>query len=310
MNRKHSNRKLGHESLEKRELFAGDLTAYVGIDGTLNISEKSGQAGQANSFEISQGLSVNSIKLTGKINATGSTTLIDGSLSKVFFVPLGNISVQTGNGNDWVHVKNVQLNRLSVNTGAGMDRLWMDNAKTKGSVTANMGTEADYVGIVGSTIGNDATDNLKVDLGAGRDEFFLKGYTAPAEIKGDLHIHAVSAETEADVDKITIDLAKVGGTLFARTGGGDDTINMRRVIVGDDLILSAGADRDTAVLSEIQVLDDFWADVGSGNDTLEVDDVAADVFQVLGGDGFDTLIRRRNGQVRVNMTPVSFETIR
>lgn len=313
MNRKHSNRKLGHESLEKRELFAGDITAFIGSDGNLTILEKSGQPGQANAFEISRGiysLSGNSIKVTGKTNASGAMTLIDGSLSKVFNVPSGNVRVLTGNGNDWVYVKNAQLNKLEVDTGAGIDRLWMENSKTKGAVTVRMGTEADYVGVVASTVGDDLTDHLNVDLGAGRDEFYLKGYTAPAEIKGNLLINMASVETEVDVDTVTIDLAKVGGTLFARTGAGDDSVNMKRVIVGNDFTLSTGADRDTAILSEIQVLDDFWADMGSGNDTLDVDDISADVFQALGGDGNDTLIRRRNGQVRVNVFPSGFETMR
>ncbi len=296
------NRSLRLESLENRELFAGDAFAIIN-GGTLNIVETSGQTGQPQAIEITRtpfGFPGQSIRVRGLENAAGGTTLINGRAFVDFRVPSGNVSVNLGSGNDWVRVNDVTLNNLNVDTGNGRDAVTLGQGmKTTGTATIRTGADDDFVNLFEAQIGNDSLDNLNVYMGTGVDYFYSKSVSVLASVTGNLNLYMSENGLDRDTDTITLEKAKIGGSLTMHTGAGDDTISVNNTIVGNDFLLSTGADADTAKLKDLQVLDDVFANMGAGMDTLDLDNVWADRLEVNGEGDRDTLIRRRVGQVNV-----------
>jgi hypothetical protein len=309
MSIKSTNQKLRVEQLEKRELFAGDVLAFMDSDGALNIYERTDQAGSSQSIElVRRPFSYGGyIQVVGKVNESGATTLINGLTSQSFYVPGGNVRVLTGAGNDTVRIKNAPLNNVLVDTGIGQDRVFLENANTRGSVTLRMGSDYDFVGVYDSVIGDSSLDNLNINMGAGADNLYMKGTNIPVKVKGNLNITTFANETEVEQDWIGVNNIKVGASVVVRTGAGEDTVLLNRMIAGNDLSLSTGDQNDMAILTEVQVIDDVWAYMGKGDDTLDIDDVSADRMELYGDAGRDKLIRRRLGQVNTNVSPVSFE---
>jgi hypothetical protein len=311
MSKSISHRGLRLERLENREVFAGDVHLFLGQDGALNIAEKFGSFHQAQAVEISRtpfDYSGQMFRVKGVYNAGGQTTLVDGAAYKDIRVPSGNVNVNLGFGDDRVYLKDAPFNILNVDTGGGQDMVMLQNGmKTKGTVTVRTGADSDFVGLYDAQIGNDSLDNLNIYMDTGVDTFYSKGTNQPSNVRGNLNLNMNQNDLDKDVDNVTMNNAKIGGSLVIRTGSGDDTINLKRLTIGNDLFLNAGADKDTAVLSEVQALDDFWAYMGSGDDTLDLDDVWADRLETYGVGGRDRLIRGRPGQVNVYVQPSGFE---
>lgn len=300
MSKSSSNRTLRVESLENRELFAGDAVAAIS-NGSLYIFEATSQAGQPQAIEITRApydFTGQTIRVKGIPNANGGTTLINGQSFRDFRVPTGNVSVSLGSGNDWVNAGNVRLNRFDVETGNGRDVVnLLAGLKTTGTVTIRTGADYDFVNLQEAQIGNDSLDNLNVYMGTGEDWFYSKGVNQIGSVAGNLNLYMSENDLDRDKDTVSMEKVKVGNSLVMHTGGGNDTISVNNAIVGNDLLLNTGADADTVKLKDVQVLDDVFANLGAGIDTLDLDNVWADRIEANGGIDYDTLIRRRPGQV-------------
>lgn len=294
------NRSLRLEALENRQLFAGDVYAVIN-NGTLQITEAFGQAGQPQAVEITQTpFDLTSIRVRGRENASGGTTLINGQAFKDFRVPFGNVNVNFGSGNDWVRVKDVRLHNFTVDTGNGLDVVELGRGmKTTGTVTVRTGAGDDFVNLYEAQIGNDSLDNLNVYMGTGNDWFYSKSVNEWASVKGSLNLFMSENGLDRERDTINLEKAKLGNSLTMQTGGGVDTVSLKNAIVGNDLSLDTGDDADTATMTDLQVLDDVFANMGAGSDTLVLDNVWADRLEANGGADRDTLTRRRLGQVNI-----------
>jgi hypothetical protein len=312
------NTKLRVESLESRQMMAGDVTAYLSA-GNLYLTEAAGQIGQENSVIISQ-LPGGQIRVEGnaQISNDSATSLVNGHAYQDFTVP-GGLFVNFGGGNDRVifgadpaaapHFSNVSINVAApelvvkartvsgvTNTalkGPDADQVFVWNAVTTGSMTINTGRDHDWISMGINTsegvlnIGQD----LVINSGAGADtvNIFTNQHLGAG---GKLDIQAYSSLNETDADQVWLSNFVANGDINVRTGGGNDLVHLNNCTAFHDLNISAGAGNDTAELIGDLAVDKVMADLGDGNDTLNVDTLYYSNYAnvtLTGGNGSDNL---------------------
>jgi hypothetical protein len=163
-------KKLGLETLEKREVFAGNVAAFVDAAGVLQIQGD----GAANTVEVSE-ISANVFRVRGypTRDAYGLNTLpttVGGATYRDFFVPADKVAIDLGAGNDLVHLHDAAMARFDINMGNGNDSAYVYGVTVYGSgPSANilMGgdTGGDDVRLQNCTFASD----LMVATGDGND---------------------------------------------------------------------------------------------------------------------------------------------
>ena len=311
------NTKLRVESLESRQMMAGDVTAYMS-GGNLYLTEAAGQTGQENSVVISQ-LPGGQIHVEGNAQITNPnvSSLINGQAYQNFTVP-GGLFVNFGAGNDRViftddttaapHFTNVSINvaapeplvigrnvtatNTSLKTTPDADQVFIFSGVTTGNMTITTGRDHDWI-----SMGQDVPwselnigGTLSVNSGAGADTVNM--LTTQEHGAGKIDIQTYTKLNEADADNVWLSNAVSNSDLNVRTGAGDDSIHLNNCTAFHDLNLNAGAGNDTMDLIQDLAVDKLMADLGDGNDTLNIDTLyfanAANVI-LGGGNGSDSL---------------------
>jgi hypothetical protein len=249
-------KKLGFESLERKQMLAGDVLVSL-VGGNLLVH---GDA-EANSIVVTSGAEPGSLVIQGLDGtnvqfadaepgdppAPASGLVVEGVR--------GHVRVNLGEGNDTLAVHDAQFRRsLTVNTGAGEDEV-------------RIGAAGDISGAV--TEPGDANVN----------------------VGGFLTIRTGEAN-----DDVVVGDAAVGGLLSILTDGGDDTVDLGadgaativdgepatlRARFGIDVVLGEGI--DSAVLRDVSARGAVAVGGGAGADTIDIDDVQAAVLGVRGG---------------------------
>ncbi len=295
------------ETMEKREMMAGDVTASIQSGGHLYIGEAEFQS--ANAVQVSQ-LSSGMIRVQGIQNLDGTTTKVNGLPFKDFYVT-GDLRVNLGAGNDKVvlasgaNFKNVTLNMDQVGGPADNDQVFVGAINTTGTMTVRTGGGNDFVSFNNSRIGNDANDYTTINTGAGLDTVRIEGWSS---FRGNVGVMTYANASENESDYVDVIGAVAYGTLSLGTGGGNDVVNMTGVTMGDDLIVNTADGADTVRLREVQTIDDFYAYLGTGDDNLDLVYCRADHMHLEGGTGTDRLTRSQDGPVN-SMSTVSFEPL-
>src|SRR5262245_61910722 len=310
------NTKLRVESLESRQMMAGDITAYMS-GGNLYLTEAAGQTGQENSVVISQ-LPGGQIRVSGnaQISNPGVSSHINGQAYQDFTVP-GGLFVNFGAGNDRViftddtaaapHFTSVSINvaapeplvigrnvsatNTSVKTGPDADQVFIFSAVTTGNMTITTGRDHDWISVGQDVPWNELNigGNLSINSGAGADTVNMLTTQHHGAAKIDIQTYA---KTEADADSVWLSNAISNGDLNVRTGAGDDSIHLNDCTAFHDLNLSAGAGNDTMDLIRDLAVDKIMADLGDGNDTLNIDMLYISIpgnVTLAGGNGSDSL---------------------
>jgi len=195
-------RRCRFESLETRQMLAGDVKAIVTNSGTAKITGDN----YSNGVTIAPGLNEFEVVVTG-INAGGLATRVNGVPNGAVTLPnvIHGMEVNLGNGNNIVRINNLNNNgalkhqingKASVKTGNGVDDVRLNNdsfgsslkiktgksadvvqvttVTVKGKATVKSGTGSDVV-----TITNDPSVNylgaLKISLGKGNDNLNITG---------------------------------------------------------------------------------------------------------------------------------------
>jgi hypothetical protein len=304
------------ESLESRQMMAGDVTAYLS-GGNLYLTEAAGQAGKENSVVISQ-LPSGQIRVEGnaQISNPNTSSLINGQAYQNFTVP-GSLFVNFGAGNDRVifpenpdfapHFVNVNINVaapepvLTAKTVVGAsdtvfktpdaDQVFIFSAVTTGNMTITTGRDHDWISMGQDVPWNELNigGTLSVNSGAGADTVNMLTTEEHAAAKIDIQTYT---KADADADSVWLSNAVSNGDLNVRTGGGDDSIHLNNCTAYHDLNLNAGTGNDTMDLIQDLAVDKIMADLGDGNDTLNIDmlyiSIGANVT-LAGGNGFDSL---------------------
>jgi hypothetical protein len=319
--RKSNTKRLSLESLEGRQMMAGDVIASL-FNGDLYVSEVPQQVGQDNGIRISK-LANGKVQVLGTVaNGTNPVASKVNGLAAQEFTVNGSLFVSLGAGNDRVQIgydggaSAPSFNRMQIDVGApplvvassinkgvldiftpqDSDQVLLWGANTRSSLSINTGVKNDWVYMGQVNVGDGVgVDNLAINTGSGPDQVTLKG----TNIRGNLDIQTYSSIAEADQDGVFIDAAFdpsyvdlyrptiVNGGTDIRTGGGADSLLVSDPARGD--------------------LNQFWTvwqthgyvsmDTGAGNDTLLVrsakigeptyDDVGLDNLVVNTGAGAD-----------------------
>jgi hypothetical protein len=308
------------ESLEARQMMAGDVAAYV-QNGNLYLTEASGQAGMDNSVGIYQ-LANGNIRVEGRgALSDGTMSLINGAAYQDYAVP-GSLYVNFGGGNDLVVIgaegpggatpsfNEVHIDvanpppviaplTASANQPTGPfnlpdnDDVIIWGINTRGSMTVNTGDGDDWVYIADSMIGDGVgTDNLSIYTGAGADSVEIKDI--PSTLPGNIFIQTYASLAETDADVVWFEHVYSRGDMQILLGGGNDLFHMESSSTLHDLYLDAGAGDDTATIQNVVAVDLFMAQMGDGNDSLSIDYLWGDKFSFQGGGGVDHLAKTAN----------------
>jgi hypothetical protein len=150
---KSSGRKCKFESLENRQMMAGDVFATVSA-GVLTIKGDN----LSNGITITAGPNPNEVVVTG-INVAGSGTAVNGLVNTP--VTLVNVTkdikISMHRGNDTVNVNNLTVNGdLEIKTGGGIDTVTVDTSTICGDLEIETGGSADHVFVINSTVAGEA----------------------------------------------------------------------------------------------------------------------------------------------------------
>jgi hypothetical protein len=163
-------KKLGLETLEKREVCAGNVTAFVDAGGVLQIKGDSAE----NTVEVRE-ISANVFRVTGldtrNYDGTYAKTLINGAAFRDFTASKDQVAIDLGAGHDRLYCHDAAMARIDINMGDGVDSVSLTRVTVYGSgASANVFTDgyndsADWVYLSDCTFAG----NLNVATGAGDD---------------------------------------------------------------------------------------------------------------------------------------------
>jgi hypothetical protein len=167
---KSGGRKCKFESLENRQMMAGDVFASVHA-GTLTIKGDN----LSNGITITAGPNPNEVVVTG-INIAGSGTAVNGLVNTP--VTLVNVTkdikISMRRGNDTVNVNNLMVNGdLKIRTGGGIDTVTVDTSTICGDLEIKTDGSADHVFVIGSTVAGEA----EFETGSDCDDLTITGST-------------------------------------------------------------------------------------------------------------------------------------
>ena len=274
-NRRSASRRLARlESLEAREMLAGDVSAVV-VGGKLKISGD----GQSNGVELTAG-EINGSYVIRGLAHDGATT-INGLESVTVSNVTQKVKFDMAAGDDLVVMNStgdaglVLPNLLQVYGGQGNDRasLTTDDGRIKilGEVLFEMGAGDDTVELMAAGTGQGIVVNkgLTATMGAGNDSVMLDamGSNARVKVKGDMLAqldggHDNTLLTAHD-DNTRIQLK---GDLTIRGGDADDTIRLEAFDENASLTVRGDIDITTGTGNDL-----IRALADSGNASVSLD---------------------------------------
>ena len=144
------------------------------------------------------------------------------------------------------------FDHVSVDLGAGGDRLLFRNADLSSSLSVDMGNGNDYVSISSSSI----PGAFELLTGAGRDTVLLCG-----SCFADINIDTGSGD-----DRLSV-LCTSGSQVHLSTGDDRDRVHLLG-LRAENLELDLGADRDRVFLLDVRIEGSAFLNGGSGHDRL------------------------------------------
>lgn len=204
--------KLNVETLESRQLMAGDVMLYNNGNGFTLVGDS-----QANSVRIEQVFS-------GYYRVTGYNTTINGRSSSDVYAPNANLTVYLGGGSDSLTIQgnsqsNVNFNSMYIDMGQGSDWMMVDQVFTKYNSTIRSGyswnNDIDNVFVNRFS----SQSSLSINAGAGNDQIWVQN----SWIAGSLQVDTGSGSDILNLKSSAID------SIFANMGTEDDMLTRRDV---------------------------------------------------------------------------------
>ena len=271
------------ESLEKREMMAGDVSVAVS-NGDLLVQ------GDANdNFVEIYRLS------SGNIRVQGIGTTVNGRSNQSFAVT-DDIFVTMQQGENDVVFRNynggVRADWVRINMGNGDDRVDINGLHARGDVEIFTWGGDDDIQIENSSVGSQLFDreDLRIRSGSGND--YVKMFNVLSF--GDVDIDTFDNVFADEDDRIDLQRLTVFDDLRIDTGGGDDDVFVRFSTIHDDLAINTGGGSDYAWLDQNDEINDLDVNMGTGNDTAVVYRTEARRADLNGGTGFDRLFTFNN----------------
>lgn len=293
VSRPSTTRRFGVETLEGRELMAGNVDVTLSNGNLLLTGDNAG-----NGVQIRQ-ISANKLAVVG-IKQAGANTTINGAGFQVFSGVTGSVTFNMNGGNDQIDVTNgvgffasqpglpstyqpVDFARnVTVNLGDGNDLLAMEDADVNGGLKIDGGFDngVDTIDLEGISTQGLKSAALEIDTRGGADVIDIEF----ADLAG-----SVDIDSGNEHDFVKLFFAEVGGDLTIRTQAGEDLVQLFDVAVLDDLFVDAGNDDDVVALVEVTVADEADILMGFGDDTLQIFRLIAANAELEGGPGTDRL---------------------
>jgi hypothetical protein len=289
------------------DLRINEASANVGQASDIQLSLT--QNGQIRVESLSPGNSLVNGQSFQDFDVTGNVHVILGGgndrvrVDGLGFNPLSHrevhIMVDSWNGStpddDVVNVYDVDMKGLMrIQTGAGNDHVHVESTRIVGDSTRIAGDGLKIETGAGQ-------DNVRVALWSELDGLDVQTYDSLAETDADeVHIQDTS-------------ITGTGETLRVRLGGGDDEFSLAYVDVynDNDIDIHAGAGNDTGSFSHVDVVDEVMIQMGTGSDNLDLQYSTARRLSALGGttdSGIDSLTtRNRWGTDTNNFTTRVFD---
>jgi hypothetical protein len=257
-----NSRKLRLESLEQKQMLAGDVTVSV-VNGVLTLQGD----------ELDNQVAVSAGEAAGTFIIRG----LDGTL----------LHVGDAEGASELVVEGVRRGMVA-NMGAGNDALRINEASFRGNVAINMGEGDDRVAI--GVVPEVAESSLTTDGDAAID-------LPSVQFGQNLVIRTGSGN-----DTVVINNTRGRGILGLSTGEGDDTVRLglssetteEAAELNDEVLVSfvhgvaldLGAGADGLFVNQLRS-GGFHANGGAGADTMRINGVKTHVMNVAGGAGED-----------------------
>jgi hypothetical protein len=246
MARKNQNRSVRLETLETRNLMAGNITASVVNDELVLNGDN-----LANQVEVHQ-TAGNLFKVKG-LNGT----TINGKADKSFIFQKG-IRVDLKGGDDHffsggtVFVDDIHGD-LNINMGAGKDSVLLGRVNVQGKTVIDTSTEDDVVGINLAVL-----KNLTINTGSGSDTVNM----------GLMNAKATTVNMDAGNDKFFSTFSSTE-SLKVESGNGDDTVELFISTSSGVVDLLTGNNNDV-VKVQASIANKFNIDTSSGDDKVEL----------------------------------------
>ncbi|MBX7165628.1 MAG: hypothetical protein K1X74_04710 [Pirellulales bacterium] len=308
---------LGLESLERRALMAGDVTAQV-IHGALVI-----EGDKADNQIILSNTAEGALSVQG----LGDTTINGDLAAFTTTARIASINVRLGEGADRLEVQGLAFRgNLNASLGKGDDSASIAQSAIDGFVSINAGADNDTLAIgtnpLVSPTGaaaipeNVQLGSLSLALGEGANVLSVTG----TQIRRDLLVQAGSGadrlslglfggpSASALVDDASGFDVEIGGFLSLFTGAGDDLIRTNSVTARIASLATDGGN-DTVTASNTR-FDFVFAQLGDGDDVLDGsggNNVINWLF-VAGGRGDDSLFDAPTNTLN-HVVQAGFETV-
>jgi hypothetical protein len=279
---KHRRRALGFESLEGRQMMAGDVEVRIDtFDGELIIHGDN----SANAVDI-RGTGVpGEALITPLVDvATGQQTTINGSSSPIVLSGFTGLSVVLKGGNDEVYVKDLAFNgdgRFRGGAGADTIRIgaWVAYG-TAGTgdvsftgelnLTENdetLTTEGDYIFVGRVTV------NERIWVRSGRGADYIEFYDVEAYGINQEGFYTLVLNSEEEYDVFNIAYTTAHGKLQLDVDGmdyGNDVVSIITSVFYGDAYINAWEGSNTVALNANQFLSTLEIYSERGHDTIQI----------------------------------------
>ncbi|GAA4454285.1 hypothetical protein [Novipirellula rosea] len=275
------------ESLERRELMAGDVSVLMN-SGTLHVQ---GDA-QANVIEIQQ-LRNGDFRISSE---DGGATKINGrKYVDVDGRSVKSMMIDMGEGDDYFYAHDFDVFDLGVLFGNGNDAADIIRITTRDDLTIDSGdTGDDTFALMSSQIGSDAVANN--DLTIRGNSHTQTAVITNVVVQDDVYAYLASSNLESDslfIQDLTVEGESYGGLARLRA----QTINGGSIDVTGDIDIDYAGTID---LHDLSASDDIWVNTTNGNDQIELDVTNVnDQFVIYAYDGHDEISVTSNDSVRV-----------
>ncbi len=223
------NRNLRVESLETRQLLAGNVTVDLFPSGSFKDDVRVRGDSLGNQIEIFE-LSEGTYRISG-MTSNGAKTTVNGKAFVDIRSPHDDLRIDMGGGNDVVFIGNssgrMTVEDLTVDMGAGKDILVLGNLEVydrSDNAKLNLGTEAQNEADGLLVFNTTFKAGVDIVMGGGADEIAFTGFTGGASNSS--VTKKLSINTGSGADKVTLDGVRAD-EIYASFGSGDDTLSMK-----------------------------------------------------------------------------------
>jgi len=310
-----THRKLAFQSLESRQLMAGDV--HVSVTGTGDLLVQGDGNILGNNVAIFQSVTQGTAD-PGRFFVSGlNGTTINGSASGSFFtgvnhdvvINLGGAGpdhVNLGDGVSDFHF-NVP-NDLRINMGGGANGVTINGITVRDDATITTGSGRDTVDVHGARIGvaggvDGGLNDFTINTGNGSDVVRMRNFFA----RHNLNINA-GGLLDLGTDLVDLAIGNVGNDTSISTGGGRDRVLVEdQVGVNHNLNISTGADIDLVRIHNSEAGNRLSVNLGAASDRLEISDSNGTTAVLDGGAGLLDRVFERNNEFTGGQTFLNFE---